>query len=267
MKSIAEILDLEMRSQVTVDSPYYRVYNKLLDAGTRAFDSQDFNRSQDYFEQILGLFPLNKTAQKYKLRITFKLDPQKFRSALDENVRRAKDMLAQGQNKAAKDQFLTVKEILPEYPGIDDLIAQCVVKPKVDENELAKLYNQGISLYEQGRYPEAVAEWRKVVELDNSPDSNPYFARAFLNMDKTIRKINAAQGGPITQPQTGGSQGADPEKEKAIKKHYYLGIAYYTDGDYKKAIDEWQKVLLIDRNNAAALANIQKAKKKLEYAK
>jgi cytochrome c-type biogenesis protein CcmH/NrfG len=46
-----------------------------------------------------------------------------------------------------------------------------------------------------------------------------------------------------------------------------MGVAYYTQGDYKKAIQEWQLVLQQDPNNALAINNIQKARARLGSAK
>jgi cytochrome c-type biogenesis protein CcmH/NrfG len=61
--------------------------------------------------------------------------------------------------------------------------------------------------------------------------------------------------------------GAVSDQEKQIQKFYYMGIAYYTQGEYQKAIAEWQKVLALDKNNVLAINNIQKARKKMEYVK
>jgi len=54
------------------------------------------------------------------------------------------------------------------------------------------------------------------------------------------------------------------EKLKQINKHYYIGVAYYTAGEYESALKEFQAVVKLDPNHALALKNISKIKKRLK---
>ncbi len=261
LKLISETLELEMKSQVTIDSPYYPIYTRFMEGADREFKRNNFEASLSYLKEVLNLFPLSKPGQKFRLKILYKTDPAKFKEVLAGYIQNGNDYLNKGQYKFAKNEFATVKEIAPDFPGIDGLIASCIPKPKAAIAEIEKQYNTGLLFYQQGKFFEAETTWRKVIELDNSPDSNPYYAKAYLNMAKARQKLG---GGQVAGIQT---SSANTEQEKKIKKAYYMGVAYYTQGQYQKAIDEWQKVLSIDRNNVLAINNIQKAKKKLEYAK
>ena len=43
-----------------------------------------------------------------------------------------------------------------------------------------------------------------------------------------------------------------------MRKYYYSGINYYSNNDFKRAIDEWRKVLAIDPSHDRAKNNIRK---------
>ncbi len=49
-----------------------------------------------------------------------------------------------------------------------------------------------------------------------------------------------------------------------VKFHLQEGMRFYSMGQYKKAIEEWKKVLEIDPDNIMAKKNIEKARKKLK---
>ena len=50
------------------------------------------------------------------------------------------------------------------------------------------------------------------------------------------------------------------EKKSFAKQYYEQGIAYYRDGDYRKAIKSWKKALLLSPGNEKIKALIKKAK-------
>jgi tetratricopeptide (TPR) repeat protein len=92
----------------------------------------------------------------------------------------------------------------------------------------------GLYYYSQNNYEEAIKEWKKCIELDRSPLSNKYLSECLANITKAEYKLTASKK-IITASKTEKS-----ENEKLINKYYYLGVAYYTSGDYKKAYEEWQ---------------------------
>jgi len=56
-----------------------------------------------------------------------------------------------------------------------------------------------------------------------------------------------------------------PKKEKAMARIYMArGSAAYKEGDYDKAIKEWEKVTALDPNNRAAQKRIQKVRQMIE---
>jgi len=54
------------------------------------------------------------------------------------------------------------------------------------------------------------------------------------------------------------------EKKELMKNYYNLGVSYYKEGKYAKAISQWERVLLLDKKHKASRALIEKARKALE---
>ena len=53
------------------------------------------------------------------------------------------------------------------------------------------------------------------------------------------------------------------EKLKIMKQYYGLGVSYYKAGQYKKAIRQWEKVLILAPKHKQSKTLIKKARKKM----
>lgn len=102
-------------------------------------------------------------------------------------------------------------------------------------------YNRGVELYSQEDYDNAIIEFETVLKFD----PNHRQAREFL------QKARGAKRNPTTY-------------SKEIMGLYYQGIDFYVAGEYRKAIDVWNRILRIDPYNNLALKNIADAEKKLK---
>lgn len=262
LRLLEELARLEEESVVRPDSPYYPLYTKYLESGKAAWEAGRPVEALGWFEEILRLFPMNREASLWRLRVAYRLDPERFRAMVDASLAEGRRLLAQGRLVAARQEFLKVREIVPDHPGLDELIAATYPKPRSDPKELERLFNRGMALYAEGRLEEAVKAWEEVVRSDPSPESNPWFAKASLNLDRTRRRMRLASA---EAPAASVPPAALSERERMIRRHYHLGVAYYSNGDYAKAIEEWQKVLRLDRNHAQALSGIERAKRRMAY--
>ena len=260
LKLINETMRFLENSVVTHDSPYYYIYLKLMDAGKKAFDTKNYTLATEYFQQIIELFPLNKEANDYLLRAMYYTDKTKFDVILKKHINSGKSYLKKGQIQAAKAEFLIVKNLIPDYEGIDTLINSCVYKPKVDVALIKKQYNLGVLHYSKQEWQKAIDAWTQVIKMDKSPNSNPFYGKSVLSIRKAKRHLGQPTVSATATPKTGANA-------QQIRKHHYMGIAFYTDGKYEKAINEWKQVLKLDPNNIQAMQNIKKAKKRLKYSK
>jgi len=257
LKLALQALQLQKDAEVTEDSPYYIIIKNLENEGVKYLNQKNYQLALHFFQQIKDLFPLNKLANKYILKIMYETDKINTKNILDKHFEEGKTAYNNKNYLKALYEFELVKEIEPNYPEIDNYIKLSKNPPSVNEKEISKHYNMGLYYYSQNNYEEAIKEWKKCIELDRSPLSNKYLSECLANITKAEYKLTASKK-IITASKTEKS-----ENEKLINKYYYLGVAYYTSGDYKKAYEEWQKVLKINPYHSQTLINIEKCKKKL----
>ena len=108
-------------------------------------------------------------------------------------------------------------------------------------DNIKALTSRGIELANAGRIVEAKEKFTEVLKLDpGNAEANEY-----------LEKL------------TGKTAVAAVSKEE-IKKLYYDGVSLYLDGQNRKAIEVWRKILLIDPGNQEAKNSIRKAEMELK---
>ncbi len=259
-----QALQLQKESEITEDSPYYVIVKNLEKEGLKYLDKNEYQFALHYFKQIKELFPLNKMANRYILKIMYKTDREKVKEILDTHFKNGKDYYDNKNYIRALYEFELVKEIDPSYPQINKYIRLARRPPSVYAKEIKKHYNMGLYYYSKKDYEKAIAEWRKAIELDKSPLSNKYIGDCLSNIAKAEYRLRAAKGKLIAKETVAKEES---KRQRTIKKHFYLGVAHYTSGNYKEALKEWQQVLKLDPYHPQALKNIEKCKKKLKSLK
>jgi len=129
-----------------------------------------------------------------------------------------------------------------------------------DADRARRLYSEGVFLYSQGRYTEAIEKWSEVTRL---PDTGEWGARAVRGIERAQTIFNLASG--VGVPSTAESD-VDPD----ARELYSEGVLHYSQGRYEDAIESWEEVLL--RPGAGPLADraaehIERAKKILDLAR
>lgn len=261
LKLALQALQLQKESEVKEDSPYYIIVKNLENEGKKYLDKKEYSLALHFFEQIKELFPLNKIANKFILKIMFITDKPSAQKILDSHFEQGKESYNNKNYLKALYEFQLVKEIDPNYPEIDKYISLAKNPPSLYEKEISQHYNMGLYYYSQNDYEKALAEWKKVIELDNSPLSNKYLGETLANIAKAEYKLKLKKGS--TGEIIAKTQETSSEKKQKINKHYYLGVAYYTSGNYQEAYKEWQEVLKLDPYHSQTLINIEKCKKRL----
>jgi tetratricopeptide (TPR) repeat protein len=245
----------------TVDrnSPYYDIVQSLSASGKKLYDSGDFIESKKRWGKILDLFPSNRMAKEYILKCDYRINPELFKVATEDTVKKGKDDLKARRFELALSKFELIKAASPDYPGLDNLIAQAKAGAKrpevnlaaVDRNEIEARYRRGLVLFQQGgkdNYQKALTEFKWIVGRD------PNHIQALTGINRIESQLRG--GGQIQE--AGGGRKLTPEQERVVKKHYYAGIGFYSNNDYNNAIAEWRKVLAVDPNHIQARSNIRK---------
>jgi len=93
-----------------------------------------------------------------------------------------------------------------------------------------------------GNYHEAAEKLKRVLEI------NPDHREAGKLLDRTRRRLV-----PL----------AKKEKDQ-IRKLYIRGMEYFTQREYRSAIEVWNKILKIDPENESIKKNIKEAQDRIE---
>ncbi len=261
LKMAREALLLQSQSEINDDSPYYLIVKNLEQQGLENLKIKNYNIALKYFKQILDLFPLNKRANILILKTLYKTAPVKVENILAEHYKNGLNYYNKKNYNKALYEFETVKEVNDKYKKVNKYIKLCKNPPSVNEKKLKRHYNKGLYYYSLGKYDEAIKEWQQVISIDKSPLSNKYLGQALSNISKAEFRKRLKGGKGISLAQVEKKSSAN---QRNIQKHYYMGVAYYTSGDYKNALKEWKMVLRLNPNHTLALKNIKKCQRRLK---
>jgi len=106
---------------------------------------------------------------------------------------------------------------------------------------IVTLYNDALTMYNAGRYPDAMANLRELLQLQ------PDHADA-----KKLMALAKRRTTPLT----------DAEKTR-VRELYLAGMQFFSKDEYAKAIAEWQKILDIDPTNESVQRSIDEARERL----
>ncbi len=166
----------------------------------------------------------------------------------------AMGLVDQGRYQSAVDVAREILKRSPDNMGAAVLVRQYqdrgnaapAAAPEADDVALAK------RLYDEGRYPEAVALARVVLERD--PDDRVAYAISKLGAARTSRYL--AKADPPAAP---AAEATEDDKRRAIK-HWNEGIKYFQKNEPAKARDEWQACRLSDPANEECAQGLARLK-------
>ncbi|NTV51646.1 MAG: tetratricopeptide repeat protein [Candidatus Firestonebacteria bacterium] len=245
------------------------------------------NRFQDAYREwdlALKIDPNNQAA----LEGLRKLKSKKV-STNDLITSQGLDYMKRGNVKAALEEFKSTLKVDPK-----NLVAKQYVDKLQNEqkNESEKFYRKGVELLSQGQINEAITNLEQALEVapqDQRTKNLLYKARTQLrdNLKALLaRGVELANGGRVAEAKekftevlklnpgnaeateylsklTGQTTRAAVNKDE-IKKLYYDGVSLYLDGQNRRAIEVWQKILVLDPNNPEATSSIAKAEMELK---
>jgi tetratricopeptide (TPR) repeat protein len=111
--------------------------------------------------------------------------------------------------------------------------------------DLAKIhYEKGLVYYKNNEVERAKAEWQKSLE----------FCKDYEHSIKALKSLEEEKF--IENP--------NDSFNKIIKDFFEKGLSYYRTGDFKKAVEEWDKALELSPKNNQILTFIEKTKIKNE---
>jgi tetratricopeptide (TPR) repeat protein len=185
------------------------------------------------FKTTLKRDPSNLLAQKYVSQIQ-----NEQKSGTEKNYRKGIELLSQGKLREAIFSLERAAELDPNDQGIKNLLYK--TRTQLRENVKA-LMARGVELLNSGRATEAKEKFNEVLKLD--PD-NAEAAEYLTNLTGKVAQVTVSK--------------------EEIKKLYYDGVSLYLDGQNRRAIEVWRKILVLDPENQEAKSSITKAEMELK---
>ena len=202
---------------------------EALEKGARLYREGKWPQAIDVWATVLELDPQNARAKRY--------------------IERAKNKIAQQVGVPLQPRIKpAISPVKPAAPP-KELTAQPPTKKEVVDLWL----KQGVALYREGRYKEAMSFWNKVLAKDpNNKRAQRYIERA---LKKQVERPGPT---PVAKKMT-----AEEENAKDAETYLEEGKKLYREGKYKAAIEQWEQALILDPLNLAAKRYITRAKEKL----
>jgi len=201
------------------------------------YDKKHYSAALDLLELIFDVEADN--AEALHLRSTIR---EAIAGDIRANLDTARIAVQDGRTVRAIEAYNRILELDPGNQEVMTARQRALTSLDVPQQ-----LNLGISLFERGRLVEARHRFEKV--LITKPDEPVAL--------EYLRRIEARQAAetPTTLE--------DLQKDEGVWQHYLNGLRYMRNGEYRKAIEEWEQVLQAYPNNPNTLNNIEQARLRL----
>lgn len=220
--------------------------------GIKQYKRGEFLRAGEAFNAVLEIEPEHKEAKKYleliEKRLQDIVNKGEFESVGELYYAQGIIFYIKGEWAKAIPQWENALKIYRSNKEISEFL-KIAQKRKQEEEVFEKaevLYRDGLAQYNKGKINEAIKQLEEVIKF------NPQHRKAQELLAKVREKV------------------ADIKKEErernlreTVDKRYFQGIDYYAEGQFNKAIKEWQEVLKIDPTHSGAKEYLKKARDKI----
>jgi tetratricopeptide (TPR) repeat protein len=116
-------------------------------------------------------------------------------------------------------------------------------KVKSDRREYQIWYQKGIELFDQGRFADALIQWKKIPKDKGNKDRFPKMAAAYFHVGIERQKQGDLKGATHYL-----SQATNYQPNIAIY-HYYLGLVHQRNGEISRAASSYKAAQSLDQEN------------------
>ena len=201
------------------------------------FDHKNYSAAHDLLDLIFDISPDNAQAMHLKDRID-----QAVSQELSAHFDTARVAESEGRIVRAIESYNRILEL---DPGNSEA---ATARQKALENlDWPQQLNLGISLYEDNRLAEARNQFNAVLRLKPGESVALEYLKK-LDAPPPRRRVATLE---------------DIQRDPQNWQHYLDGLRFMRNGEYQKAIDEWEKVLQVYHDNPNTLNNIEQARLRL----
>ncbi|HOJ50825.1 MAG TPA: tetratricopeptide repeat protein [Spirochaetota bacterium] len=268
---VQEALKINAISEITPRDPFYPIFLSLKTEAEKlqqeSLKTKDENISKELLNEALNkwqtikrAYPYNAIAKK-NIRFIFKMiDPESWKSLIEEDIKKALEFIDKGEKNIAYTILKDIYEDYPTYPKLKEYLE--LAKPKDEKKSLTpeekrtilRLYNEALRLYSNNNYKDAFNITEKIIKENRYVNDD-----SIENIRSLYIKIKAK-----IDIEKDTNKVLDLQKVIERTKNYRQALEYYQKGDYNSAIKFAKKALEIDPNYNSALILIDSAQKRLK---
>ena len=253
-KRESERREILKKAQTIIDEREKKVKDNY-EKGIGHYKQGEFLRANEAFNAVLEIEPEHKQAKKYLGLIGKRFEDivskGQFKTVSELYYTQGAMFYINGEWGKAVSQWESAIKIDPLNEELSEFI-KIANKRRQEEEALEKaevLYRDVLAHYDETKINEAIKQLEEVIKL------NPEHKKAGEYLVRAKERLAAIKK----------EEGARRLRE-SIDKHYFQGIDYYAEGEFKKAIKEWEEVLRIEPAHAGAKEYLEKAKDKIVQA-
>lgn len=234
LKTVSDALVKVHMERIKFEKEVKEKISNYLDKGLEHFSKKKYREAIGEWNKVISLDSTHKEAREYIEKAQLQIKEQ-----IDETLKRVDMYISQSKWIKALNE---VNRVLTLEPNNEDgLLKKQEIKKNL--NSISKDHTQeGIKLYEQGKFGLAETEFKMALNFDvNNSTAKSYLAKI--------------------------KSGKKEVSDEDVNELYMKGITVYTQEKYQLAIFYWKRVLDIEPNHANAKRNIERAEEKLKIYK
>ncbi len=242
---------------------------KAFQLGVKLYDQEEYQKARDIFERVLLINPNHQQARDYLERTKAILH-----TFAEDHFLRGLGFYRQRNLTRAYEEFAQAVQLDPSYEEARKYFEQVSNEKRDLEKMLGRLLREGEELAHKGNAIQASIKFRKVLEVDAGnrvarekllelqPQVDAYIQRKLEEGKRALAsgKLKAARAAfrevlrivPTHQEASEYEQRTYNRMVRLADQHYQDGLAEFEDGNYERALREFERALLYLPTHAGA---------------
>lgn len=228
--------------------------NTRLNVGTLYQQKKDYRTALKAYESVLIVEPNNINANLYRAQALSEMGNEK-----DAIEAYKKVVSLDPANTEVQSQMLSLLQKTMSTTQFVDYVKKNM--PNVDVADL--FYNYGLDLHKQNKLQDAITMYNESLKLNSqNPEVYVNIGIAQNQMGESEKALTTLKSAALKFPNNAQlNEAIKSVTNDIINKHIEIAAAYYNNGEYKKAIEEYSK---IEPQNVDSLLGIASCYQSLE---
>ncbi|NOZ57047.1 MAG: tetratricopeptide repeat protein, partial [Calditrichaeota bacterium] len=243
--------------------------NQAFQTGIKLYENEDYEKARSVFERVLLIKPNHQGAQDYLERTKAILH-----GFAEDHFLRGLGFYRQRNLTRAYEEFAQAVNLDPDYEEAKNYLDKISAEKKTLEKKIDRLLQEGEELAKRGNAVQASIKFRKVLEVDNGnrlarkklielqPKVDAYIARKMREGKEAFARGRLKQARaafrqvmaivPTHKEASKYDEKVRREMVRRAENHYQEGMRYFQEGNYDRALQEFERALVYVPTHAGA---------------